>query len=166
MNKPYFTAESLQVGDEVGVSTGREYQPPVVRKVTKVTASGQITLDNGTRWSKHGYELGDKSRYMRAQLVAADEARRIAVLVTHRRNREAMVNRLGRVDWRALNDEQLIQVATVLKAAGVAEFEQFNPPVQQQDTTSDTTADRKAEADERDAKSERCVTAKTQRSKP
>lgn len=68
-----WNTEGLKVGDEVGIGhRGRDYE---FSKIAKVTASGQVTLENGMRFTAAAKEIGRSSSRYGAYLVEVEKAK-------------------------------------------------------------------------------------------
>jgi hypothetical protein len=63
--------KDMKVGDEIGVRKGTYLYGYFydIRKITKVTPSGRIELDDGTKFMPNGKEVGENHSYPLAQVT-------------------------------------------------------------------------------------------------
>ncbi len=90
--------EQYQAGQEVAYNTSPNYFSGCFLrfgKVAKVTASGQVILENGTKFSNRGRELKTKkTSYPTAYLVDLDQAKNVIAMERDSSKRKIKVRKL------------------------------------------------------------------------
>lgn len=86
--------------------------------VIKVTATGQITCSDNSRWTSRGRQVGDSDTWSRIYIKAADEATIKAVGEEQERHALAEgLNSLHRRDWSKAPIEEVRKLAGAIYGA-------------------------------------------------
>lgn len=108
------TTDNLKVGDRVGVGGGGWNPVFTIRTVAKRTAT-QVVLDDGSRWTRRGYRVGEAARYTRDFLVSEQEANERNEDARKKQERSALIREVRDTDFRAVSDEGLRLILQILK---------------------------------------------------
>lgn len=106
--------DDLNVGDRIGVSPGGWDPMPEIRSVTKKTAT-QITLDDGSRWTKRGRKVGESESYHGSFLIAVEDAQERRVEALRKRERLALTRELRDALYGKLPTDALREMVEIIK---------------------------------------------------
>ena len=99
--------DSFKVGETVAYDTAYGSEPSyVISKIAKITPTGRITLENGTKFDKYGiHKITDFRHYY---LRKYDDKVKEAI------ERKKMIGDIKMVNWRDLSTETLKKVIELI----------------------------------------------------
>lgn len=104
----------LKVGDRVGVSDSGWTPDISIRTVTKRTPT-QITLDDGSRWTKYGRKVGESHSYLSSFLLSEKDAIERKSEADAKRKHQLLVQKCKDIDFKRVSDEGLVMILQVSK---------------------------------------------------
>lgn len=103
--------EQLKEGDSVAIKTGsygRRYY--VIRKITRITPTRRITLDDGSKFNNNGIEMGNKGRWNPSETIEP-----ITQEILDSIQREKLLYQISNTKFQSFSLDSLKKIAEIIR---------------------------------------------------